>query len=342
MHAARHLLIALGLVLAAPAAQAEGPSPTVFPEGTDVTVTPRPRVGKVGLRVLQIFPDTQQALVLDKDSGRHVVVGEGERVGKYAVVEIDDDQIVVQVGARELVLLVDAAATPPVAPSPIAAITGERTVLDPYAAAAAPAAPAVAIAAAGPLDPYGPLMAPPGSMGATFGMIDPRVPVREVIAPSDQRAAVAAPVDPYGTAAAGPAPIVATPTPIVTTPAPAPIVATPAPAAPAAPMVEVIRADAMTVPRAALSAALSDFDKLAKELGFARIATGVRLSRVPVGSYFHGLGFRAGDVVTAIDGAPIRTLDDAAGVYVRLGSAKKLAVEIDRGSAHGTLKFALK
>ncbi len=336
MHVPRHLLIALGLVLAAPAAQAEGPSPTVFPEGTDVTVTPRPRVGKVGLRVLQIFPDTQQALVLDKDSGRHVVVGEGERVGKYAVVEIDDDQIVVQVGARELVLLVDAAAPPPVAPSPIAAITGERTVLDPYAAAAAPAAPAVAIEAAGPLDPYGPLMAPPGSMGATFGMIDPRVPVREVIAPSDQRAAVAAPVDPYGTAAA--APIVATSAPSPA-PSPAPIAATPAPAAP---MVEVIRADAMTVPRAALSAALSDFDKLAKELGFARIATGVRLSRVPVGSYFHGLGFRAGDVVTAIDGAPIRTLDDAAGVYVRLGSAKKLAVEIDRGSAHGTLKFALK
>lgn len=324
MHVARHLLIALGLVLAAaPVASAEGPGPRPDHSDPRPASQSRPRVGKVGLRVLQIFPDTHQALVFDKDSGRHVVLSEGERVGKYEVVEIDDDQIVVQVGARELVLMVEAA-TPPVAPSPIAAITGERTVIDPYAVLGPKqGAPSVVIEAAGPLDPYGPIMAPPVSMGASLGMLDPRVPVREVLAPSSQRAS--APIDPYGP----PAPIVATPAPV-------------APSVPAAPAVEVIRADSLSLQRTALSAALSDFDKLARELGFARTATGVRLARVPASSYFHGLGFRAGDVVTAIDGAPIRTLDDAAGVYVRLGSAKKLAVEIDRGTAHGTLKFALK
>jgi hypothetical protein len=46
--------------------------------------------------------------------------------------------------------------------------------------------------------------------------------------------------------------------------------------------------------------------------------------------------------VTSIDGKPLRTLDDAASAYARLGSAQKLAVEVERGNARGTLRFALK
>jgi general secretion pathway protein C len=67
----------------------------------------------------------------------------------------------------------------------------------------------------------------------------------------------------------------------------------------------------------------------------------VRLATVPTSSYVWRLGLRPGDVVTAIDGAPLRTLDDAAAAYVRLGSAKKLTIAIERAGATGTLRFAL-
>jgi type II secretory pathway component PulC len=126
----------------------------------------------------------------------------------------------------------------------------------------------------------------------------------------------------------------------VATPAP---VVTPAPPAPApAPAVEVVRVETQTIKRGELSAALADFDRLSKTIGFTRTPTGVRLGKVDAGTYFYGLGLRTGDVVTAIDGAPLRGLDDAAGAYARLGSAKKLALDVERAGARGTLRFALK
>ena len=39
---------------------------------------PRQRVGKVTLRVTQVFPETHQALVYDKATNKHVVVTEGD------------------------------------------------------------------------------------------------------------------------------------------------------------------------------------------------------------------------------------------------------------------------
>ncbi len=306
------LLAVLVLGLATTAARAED-RPT------------KPRVGKVGVRVVQIFADTQQALVLNQDTGKHVVVGEGDKVGRWEILEIGDDTVVVRAGGRELVLV-----APPTGPSsgsatsapadPPGAARPMTGLLDPYAAAAA----APTTRASGPVDPYA---ATPGAGAA----------VREVLAPTPQRAG-AGPVDPYAPTrpTVGPtvATPVATPTPAVATPTPT--VATPAPAGP-----EAIRVESLTIKKAELSAALADFDRLAKELGFARTPRGVRLATVPTGSYVWRLGLRPGDVVTAIDGAPLRTLDDAAAAYVRLGSAKKLTIAIERAGATGTLRFAL-
>lgn len=289
----------------------------------------KPRVGKVGVRVVQIFADTQQALVLNQETGKHVVVGEGDKVGRWDVLEIGDDSVVVRAGGRELVLV--APATGPTSSAPVDQPGADRSrtgLLDPYAATPT-------VGSGGPVDPYA--AAPGVGAGA---------PVREVLAPAPQRAG-AGPVDPYAPArpTAGPTvgPTVATPTPAVATPTPAvatptPTVATPTPT-PAGP--EAIRVESLTIKKAELSAALADFDRLAKELGFARTPRGVRLATVPTGSYVWRLGLRPGDVVTAIDGAPLRTLDDAAAAYVRLGSAKKLTIAIERASATGTLRFAL-
>lgn len=280
------------------------------------------RVGKVTLRVAQVFPETGQALVLDKTTGKHLVVSEGDTVGKYQIVEVGDDEVVVRSGSRELVLPADE----PAKSAP--AVTAEGPLLDPYAAAVPTEKPTASTPL---LDPYAP------------------EPIREVLAPPTSRATggTTAPVDPYTTAAPPAAPA---PKPVVT-PAPTPAVVTPAPGksvppapvpAPTTPAVEVVRVDPMTIKRSELSSALSDFDRLSKTVGFTRTATGVRLGKVDAGTYFYGLGLRSGDVVTAIDGAPLRGLDDAAGAYARLGSAKKLALDVERGGVRGTLRFALK
>jgi general secretion pathway protein C len=113
-----------------------------------------------------------------------------------------------------------------------------------------------------------------------------------------------------------------------------------APGSPSAP--EVIRADVLNVKRSELESALSDFARLSKDVGFTKLPRGVQLGTVASTSYLWKLGLRSGDIVTALDGKPLRTLDDAAAAYARLGSAQKLAVDVERGNARGTLRFTLK
>lgn len=374
----------LGLVLAGiPVANASGDAPAEPVEArVEVVAAPpaaataaRARIGRVRLKVVATFADTRQALVLDRDSGKHVVLGEGERIGKYEIVEIEGDEVIVRIGAREVLLIAEepktaaapvapvatpapVIATPaPVTATPVIATPAGPSVMDPYADEASDAMdamddaegePMVAIEG-GPIDPYAPMMVAPAAplgtpAGPSFGAIDPNVPVREVIAPDGQRAPMApVPAPLVESPAAAPAvvtvtPIVAPPSPVTATPAPVTVTAAPLPEVPN----DAIRVESMTIARPELTAALADFDRLEREVGFARTGNGIKLSRVPVGSYFHKLGFRSGDVVTAIDGTQLLSLDDAALVYVRLGSAKKLAVDLRRGDTHGQLRFALK
>lgn len=296
---------------------------------------PRQRVGKVTLRVTQVFPETHQALVYDKATNKHVVVTEGEQLGKYEIVEVGDDELIVRVSGRELVL-------PAEQPAPAApAKPAEPGLLDPYAMAT-PAPTVAAPSGPGPLDPYAGIAPTPAE-------------IRVVVAPEAQRAGgSAAPLDPYAPIAT-PATPTPTPTkpdakpPVVAKPDPKPpVVAKPdappagPPAPPATPAVEAIRLESMTLKRGELASALGDFDSLHKAIGFVRTGTGVRLTTIAPGSYFHGMGLRSGDVVTAINNAPLRTLDDAAAAYARLGSAKKLDLAVVRAGERGTLHFALK
>lgn len=290
---------------------------------------PRQRVGKVTLRVTQVFPETHQALVYDKATNKHVVVTEGEQLGKYEIVEVGDDELIVRVSGRELVL----PAEQPAAPAPPAK-PADPGPLDPYATTT-PAPTAAPPSGPRPLDPYAGIAPTPAE-------------IRVVVAPEAQRAGgSAAPLDPYAPVAV-PAPPTPTPTPTPTKPdAKPPVVAKPdatppAPPPPATPAVEAIRLESMTLKRGELASALGDFDSLHKAIGFVRTGTGVRLTTIAPGSYFHGMGLRSGDVVTAINNAPLRTLDDAAAAYARLGSAKKLDLAVVRAGERGTLHFALK
>ncbi|MEZ4398718.1 MAG: PDZ domain-containing protein [Kofleriaceae bacterium] len=326
------LLIGLVLVGTAPVWSAGRPVAHAEDRGAPA------RVGKVGLRVSEVFPESRQALVIDVATGKRVLVGEGDRVGAYQVVEIGDGEVVVRSGARELVLVADAApAARPAGPTPPGP-------LDPYASPTRTGGDVAVLMGPMPIDPYA-AVAPA-----------PTGPIREVIAPAAIRAG-GGPVDPYAAVAPtppGPAapPVIAPstppsvvsaqPTPSVVSAQPTP--ATPTPAAPATPAVTVdkVRVETMTIKRTELSASLGDFDQLARELGFKLTAGGVRVATVREGTYFYRLGLRGGDVITSIDGAPLRGLDDAAGAYARLGSASRLTLGIDRGGAVGTLRFALK
>ena len=294
---------------------------------------PRQRLGKVTLRVTQVFPETHQALVYDKATNKHAVVNEGELFGKYEIVEVGDDQLIVRVAGRELVLPAEEPTAPAAPATPTSpAKPADPGLLDPYGLAT-PAPPPAAGPA--PLDPYAGIASAPAE-------------IRVVVAPAGQRAGgTAAPVDPYAPVAtpAGPtpAPAPAKP-PVVAKPdvAPPPVAPPPVAAPPATPAVEAIRLESMTLKRGELAKALGDFDALHKTIGFVRTGTGVRLTTISPGSYFHGMGLRSGDVVTAINNAPLKTLDDAAAAYARLGSAKKLDLAVVRAGERGTLHFALK
>lgn len=297
------LLLVQALCVAAASARAEAEAPKPA-QG------PKKKLGRVPFRVVKLLPETGQALVYDHDRRAHVLVTEGDTVGGFAVVEVDEDHLVVSREGRELVLVAD-----PRAPQPTSPVSPPTPPIDPYAPVTGPAAPTSGLR---PIDPY----APPTP--------------REVLAPAGQRESLrgAAVVDPYAP------PRSSEPMTVIAPEKAAPLKATPAPGSPSAP--EAIRGDVMAVKRTELESAVADFSRLGKDIGFTKLPRGVKLGTIATTSYFWKLGLRGGDIVTAIDGKPLRTLDDAAAAYVKLGSAQKLAVDVERGNARGTLRFTLK
>lgn len=351
----------LAVVAGAGTAAAEG-------SGSEPAPPVAARPARIPYRVVKLMPESSQALVYDRSTRAHLVVAIGDDLGDFQVIDVDDEELVLWRDGREVVLVVDPSAPsapavlahrPPtvvsVAPSaPPAALAPEKVapdqvLIDPYAASLAPAGPtAPAAAAAGPLDPYAELApvtavsaaptAPATVVSAAApapaivpAVVDPNAP-HVVLAPPDQRASLQAAevLDPYAEPK------------VVAAPAGAePIKGVPAPTSEAARAGE-IRADVMTIQRAQLQDAVTSFDKLAKDHGFEKTGRGVRVRQVAPDSYAYGLGLRAGDIITAIDGAPLRGLDDAASAYVRLDTATSLRLDIERAGARGTLRFALR
>jgi S1-C subfamily serine protease len=50
---------------------------------------------------------------------------------------------------------------------------------------------------------------------------------------------------------------------------------------------------------------------------------------------------RAGDTITAVDGKPLATLDDAAELYVRASTARNITVDLVRAGKPLTLRVAI-
>jgi hypothetical protein len=136
---------------------------------------------------------------------------------------------------------------------------------------------------------------------------------------------------------------------VARTPVPA---ADPRPAAPAAPAAPAsLASEIRTAPAAALEAvvlrrgdvdaALGDFTRLATGVRGSWAASGLVVDAVSDGSIFQRAGLRAGDVITAVDGTRLRSLDDAANLYARASTAKAIAAQIVRGGTPMTLRVAI-
>lgn len=315
--------------------EAKAPEPQPEPAPAAV-VAPKT---KTGLRVVRILPESNQALLFDKNRGTHVLAEVGSTIAGYTVDAIDEDEVTLSANGKELVL------------SAPASRGGWRSLREERAEKAAPVKPADTTPSVGEIvDPY----ATDGGSAPLDPYADPKV--REVSAPTPivageggvRVADANEPSDPYDDAPAsapivdaGPAPQVkhkADPSWMSPEPAfvpagtakPAPLAETPsdpygADEAPAAPVVTPT-----VLSRSELNVALADFGKLTNLLRGTFTAQGTRLDVVADGSIFAKAGLRSGDVITAVDNQPLRSIDDAADLYVRASATKAANISVLR------------
>lgn len=293
---------------------------------------------KVPLRLVKILADSRQVLLFDRNKGTHVLAEIGQTIDGYTVDDIDDDEVtLVATSGKEIILTL---------PAPAAEAPAKKPTRAPAKAVLAPADPYAATEAGeageAPVDPYTepavrsasalPAILPP--LGA-----DPSIPVVD-----------AAPADPYAPAAkpaAKTAPDFVTdalPDPYGAAPAPAPrakpVVAPPIPALdPDAPPAPVITPTVLS--RSELNVALGDFNKLSSMLRGSFTKDGARLDSIAPNSVFAKAGLRAGDIVTSVDNAPIKSIDDAAELYVRAPQTRAANIQILRGGKPMTLRVLM-
>ena len=93
--------------------------------------------------------------------------------------------------------------------------------------------------------------------------------------------------------------------------------------------------------RSELNVALADFNKLAAVLRGSFTPAGARLDVVAEGSVFSKAGLRSGDIVTAVDGTPLKTIDDAAELYVRASATRAANIQLLRAGKPLTLRVLI-
>lgn len=257
---------------------------------------------------------------------------------------------------------VRAVAAPSALPAMLPALGAEGPIVDPNAAPAAPTDPYAAAeksaatflppADAEPTDPYATKAAPADPYATAPKKAKPAKGAADVGAflppgTSAADAAVAPPKPVAKVLVAPPAPAIDVDDPYAADdePAPAPkarpvVVAPPAPALdPNAPPAPVITPTVLS--RSELNVALGDFNKLSSMLRGSFTKDGARLDSVAPNSVFAKAGLRAGDIVTAVDNAPIHSIDDAAELYVRAPQTRAANIQLLRGGKPMTLRVLM-
>jgi hypothetical protein len=93
--------------------------------------------------------------------------------------------------------------------------------------------------------------------------------------------------------------------------------------------------------RADVSTALSNFAALSKAIQATFTPDGLRIDAVTAGSLFAKAGLVAGDLVTSVDGKPLRSLDDAADLYARASKARTVNAQVVRGGKPVAVRVAI-
>ena len=315
--------------------------------------------GKVPLRVVRALPDTDQALLFDRNTNKAVLAEVGEKVEGFEVREIDEDEVTLAAADGTTVLLaapdpawhrrptraapkasegpqpIDPYADAPIrtadAPRPIEAGDGGVRVAAadeapaPVAAPAAPAAVAAAPAAAAAV------AAAPGTVTVTVTAPVAAAPAPVAVA-VPALAAVAAPAP-----AAAAAPVAAAPPPPIAVPVPAPPTIIPA--------VSTTEVSTSSLPsrltRNDVTTALANFTALTSSVRGTFTADGARLDAIAPDSLFAKAGLHAGDVITSVDRQPLHSLDDTADLYARAASARNVTVQLVRAGKPLTLHIAI-
>jgi PDZ domain len=324
---------------------AEEPAPPPAPtdDAKPAEAKPRPARSKVPLRVVKLLPETRQVLLFDKTKGSHVVAEVGQDVEGYLVDDIGDDEVtLVAANGTEVILA---------APDP----TWRRRGTDRNrAATGAPAKPDRAktdvATELAPEDPYAdaPVAAPitPGADGVRVAdatkpapAVAPGADGVRVASATPTPAAASADIDPgvaaFMAAVAG-EDIDENGNPVAK-PAPAPT-KTPAVAVPATPAAGPTTA---TIKRADIDAALADFASTSSTFRASFVKDGLRFDDVTKGSLLSRVGLERGDVVTTVDGQPLRSLDDAANLYARLPTARGTTLQVLRAGKPVTLRVSI-
>ena len=123
---------------------------------------------------------------------------------------------------------------------------------------------------------------------------------------------------------------------------PAAAVAQPVPPQPPIVSVPGERSDSITLAKTDVDSALADFAKLTLSVHGSFTGSGVLLDGVGDATIFQRAGLRAGDLITAVDGSQLRTLDDTANLYARAASVKAMTVQLVRNGKPLALHVAIR
>lgn len=325
------------------AEDAPPPASDAKPADAKPEASPTASKRKVPLRVVRMLPETHQVLLFDKTKGTHVVAEAGQDVEGYLVDEIDGDEVtLIAPSGAEVILTApdmtwrrrqaekkaaDTKKTAAADPAPV----------DPYAdpeeAPAAPAAspivagadgvrvasaPAPASAESEPADPY----TDPG-VAAFFEAVGATpAPATPPAAPASNKA-TASPSDGAALGAA--------------------LTGSPAPASPpgATPSAATSGPTTSTIKRTEIDLALGNFAATAATFKAAFTPQGLRFDDVVAGSLIAKAGLQKGDVITTVDGQPLRSMDDAANLYARLPTARGSTIQVLRAGKPVTLRIAI-
>ncbi|MCF8079971.1 MAG: PDZ domain-containing protein [Desulfobacterales bacterium] len=103
----------------------------------------------------------------------------------------------------------------------------------------------------------------------------------------------------------------------------------------------------MTIERAAVEEAMNNIGELMKQVRIRPyfengLPAGLSLTGVRPDSIFQKMGIRSGDVLLAVDGEQIRSVDDVVNLYEKIGASDGVALQIKRRGQTQDLDFQIR